>query len=230
MVVKDDECTTSGSETNNDGDPQLLCKTVRCGCWYARSRGGTSLAWWIPHKGKYQDRYWWTRRGKFDDKIEMYYEALKCSQENKTPETGWVRALPRLLASCRKMLYQRLKFRLWTGTTINFNLQKQALISLLEKKGKIGGLSKKWRPISLINVYIKIALKVIARRLELFLPNIIRSNQNDRFIKGKLTLDGVQTIEDVLEFAKFTDCSGISPKQTTTIYLQSNFDNSLSHK
>ena len=65
-----------------------------------------------------------------------------------------------------------------------------------------------WRPISLINVDVKIASKAIARRSELILPNLIHNNQNG-FIKGRSILHGVRTIEDVLEFAKSTDCSGI---------------------
>ena len=86
------------------------------------------------------------------------------------------------------------------------NSQKQAMITLLEKKDKDRRFIKNWRPISLINVDVKIASKAIARRLELILPNLIHPNQNG-FIKG--ILDGVRTIEDVLEFAKFTDCSGV---------------------
>ena len=39
------------------------------------------------------------------------------------------------------------------------NSQKQALITLLEKKGKDKRLIKNWRPISLINVDAKIACK-----------------------------------------------------------------------
>ena len=77
------------------------------------------------------------------------------------------------------------------------------MITLLEKKDKDKRFIKNWRPISLINVDVKIASKAIARRLELILPKLIHSNQNG-FIKGRSILDGIQTIEDILEFAKFT--------------------------
>ncbi|XP_015769096.1 PREDICTED: uncharacterized protein LOC107347651 [Acropora digitifera] len=88
------------------------------------------------------------------------------------------------------------------------NSQKQAMITLLEKKDKDRRFIKNWRPISLINVDVKIASKAIARRLELILPHIINPNQNG-FIKGRSILDGVRTIEDLLEWAKLTDSSGI---------------------
>ena len=94
------------------------------------------------------------------------------------------------------------KLRSRKGTTI------QLAKTLLEKKDKDRRFIKNWRPISLINVDVKIASKAIARRLELILPNLIHNNQN-AFIKGRSILDGVRTIEDVLEFAKSTDCSGI---------------------
>ena len=88
------------------------------------------------------------------------------------------------------------------------NSQKQAMITLLEKKDKDRRFIKNWRPISLINVDVKLAFKAIARRLEQILPDLIHPNQNG-FIKGRSIQDGVLTIEDILEFAKFTDHSGI---------------------
>ena len=85
--------------------------------------------------------------------------------------------------------------------------QKQAMITLLEKKDK-EGLLKNWRPISLINVDVKIASKAIARGLESILPDLIHPNLNG-FINGRSTLDAVRKIDDILEFAKVTECCGI---------------------
>ena len=78
--------------------------------------------------------------------------------------------------------------------------QKQAMITLLEKKDKDRRFIKNWRPISLINVDVKIASKAIARRLESILPELIHPNQNG-FIKGRSILDAAHTIDDILEFA-----------------------------
>ena len=60
----------------------------------------------------------------------------------------------------------------------------------------------------MINVDVKIASKAIARRLEQILPNLIHPNQNG-FVKGRSIVDGVRTIEDVLDFAQFTNCAGV---------------------
>jgi len=86
--------------------------------------------------------------------------------------------------------------------------QKQAVIILLEKKGKDKRLIKNWRPISLINVDTKIASKTLAKQLEPILPKLIHYNQN-AYVKGKLIFDAVRTIDDILEFTKCKKMSGI---------------------
>jgi len=89
--------------------------------------------------------------------------------------------------------------------------QKQAMITLttlLEKKDKDRRFIKNWRPISLMNVDVKIVSKAIARRLETILPELIHHNQNG-FIKGRSVFDAVRTIDDILELAQITNKSGI---------------------
>ena len=70
------------------------------------------------------------------------------------------------------------------------NSQKQAVIILLEKKGKDKRLIKNWRPISLINVDTKIVSKALAKRLEHILPDLIHYNQN-AYVKGRSIFDAV---------------------------------------
>jgi hypothetical protein len=59
----------------------------------------------------------------------------------------------------------------------------KGLITLIPKSGdhaKIGN----WRPITLLGSLYKFLAKTMARRLQVFFPNIIRSGQTD-FVKGK---------------------------------------------
>ena len=68
---------------------------------------------------------------------------------------------------------------------VRCHTQKQALITLIEKKGKDRSLIENWRPISLVNVDAKIMFKVIATRTKNVLPSIIHHNQTG-FIKAPL--------------------------------------------
>ena len=55
--------------------------------------------------------------------------------------------------------------------------QKQAVITLIQKKDRDNMLIKNWRPISLINVDIKMASKVLAFRLRKVIHKVIHCNQ-----------------------------------------------------
>ena len=81
------------------------------------------------------------------------------------------------------------------------NLQKQAVITLIEKKDKDRRWIKNWRQISLVNADVKIGSKAIAKRQETELPHIIHYDQN-AFVKGRTIFDAVCTISDGLEFSK----------------------------
>ena len=55
--------------------------------------------------------------------------------------------------------------------------QRQAVITLIEKKGKDKRSMKNWRPISLISVDTKIASKALAARMGNVLTSIVHCNQ-----------------------------------------------------
>ena len=88
------------------------------------------------------------------------------------------------------------------------NTQKQAIITLIEKKNKDRRLIKNWRSISVLNLDIKIGSKAITKRIEKVLPYIIHYDQN-AFVKGRTTFDAVQTISDVMDFMKARGYKGI---------------------
>ena len=81
------------------------------------------------------------------------------------------------------------------------NSQKRAIITLVEKKDKDRRDISNWRPISLINVDVKIGSKAIAKRLEAVLPNIIHHNQS-AYVKDRTICDAVRSIDDVLDYTK----------------------------
>ena len=76
----------------------------------------------------------------------------------------------------------------------------------LHKKAKNKRVLKDWRPISLINVDVKIGIKAIAKRMEKVLPQIIHHNQK-AYVKGRTVFDAVRQIDDVMSF---TNSKGIS--------------------
>ena len=71
--------------------------------------------------------------------------------------------------------------------------QRQAIITLIEKKGKDRVHLENWRPISLINVDAKIASKVISARVIKFLPEIIHCNQTG-YVKGRFIGEAARSI------------------------------------
>ena len=55
--------------------------------------------------------------------------------------------------------------------------QKQAVVTLIEKKARDKRLVKNWRPISLMNVDVKIPLKALSFRLKKVISNLINCDQ-----------------------------------------------------
>ena len=87
------------------------------------------------------------------------------------------------------------------------NSQKQAIITLIEKRDKDKRYLSNWRPISLINVDVKIGWKAIAKRLENVLPSIIHYNQC-AYVKGRTIFDAVRTVDDIMEFSERYNLEG----------------------
>ena len=86
--------------------------------------------------------------------------------------------------------------------------QRQAIITLVEKKDKDRTYLENWRPISLINVDAKIASKVIANRIVKVLPEIIHSEQTG-YVSGRYIGEAARSILDIMEFTKFRNIPGM---------------------
>ena len=86
--------------------------------------------------------------------------------------------------------------------------QRRGIITLLPKEdGSLLDLHN-WRPITLLNVDLKIAAKAIAKRLETVLPNLIHPDQTG-FVKGRYIGENIRLISDVLDFTKEQKIPGI---------------------
>ena len=98
--------------------------------------------------------------------------------------------------------------------------QKQAVITLIEKKGKDRNYLENWRPISLINVDAKIASKVIATRVIKVLPEIIHCNQTG-YVKGRFIGEAARSIMDVMDYTKNKTyqgyCFSLTSKKLLTV-------------
>ena len=86
--------------------------------------------------------------------------------------------------------------------------QKQAVITLVEKKGKDRTLLENWRPISLVNVDAKIMSKVIASRIKNVLPSIVHYNQTG-FVKDRYIGETIRSIFDIMEFTVTENIPGL---------------------
>ena len=88
------------------------------------------------------------------------------------------------------------------------NSQRQAIITLIEKKGKDKRYLKNWRPISLINVDTKIASKRLASRVKKVLSSLIHSDQT-AYVKDRYIGESIRLISDILEYTDSNEIKAI---------------------
>ena len=137
------------------------------------------------------------------------YNILSTFQNNKTPGNDgltieFYRSFWPVLG---EMLVKSLNYSYKHGELSSS--QKEAVIVLIEKKDRDRRQIKNWRPISLINVDVKIGTKaIIAKRLEKVLPEIIHHNQN-AYVKGRTIFDAVRTIDDIISLTASKDISSL---------------------
>ena len=147
------------------------------------------------------------------------FKSLRSFQSNKSPGNDGltVEFYNAFWESLGKLLVDSLNCSFDKGELSNS--QKQAIITLIEKKDKDKRKISNWRPISLINVDVKIGSKAIALRLQTVLPRIIHHNQH-AYVKGRTINDAIRTIDDILVY---TERYGINGKMLA-IDFQKAFD------
>ena len=77
--------------------------------------------------------------------------------------------------------------------------QRQAVITLIDKKGKDRAFLKNWRPISLLNFDYKLLSKTISFRVTEYLPKLIHHNQSG-FVKGRFIGDSIRVLQDIMSY------------------------------
>ena len=85
--------------------------------------------------------------------------------------------------------------------------QRQAVITLIEKKGKDKRFIKNWRPISLINVDTKVLSKSIATRIKKVTGTVV-SNDQTAYVPGRHIGESVRLISDLLGYTDTHDIPG----------------------
>ena len=79
--------------------------------------------------------------------------------------------------------------------------QRQAIIKLIEKKDRDKRFIQNWRPISLLNVDLKIISKALSEKLKKVLPDLI-SSQQTAYVKNRHIGESERLISDIIEIAK----------------------------
>ena len=84
-------------------------------------------------------------------------------------------------------------------------------------------LIQNWRPISLLNVDLKILSKALANRIKKYLPFLISSNQT-AYVEGRFISEGGRLFSDILQVTDFLNLRGL----VVTVDIQKAFD-SVNH-
>ena len=100
--------------------------------------------------------------------------------------------------------------------SLNFSLvngefsssQKQAVITLIKRKDQDKWILKNWRPISLINVDIKIASKALALRVRNVMHELVHSNQT-AYVKNCYISELIRIVDDISEYTECNQVPGI---------------------
>ena len=140
--------------------------------------------------------------------LEELESTLKLMKENKTPGNDGltVEFYRKFWPDIKQILmdsyaYSQMKGELSVS-------QKQAVLTLLEKRGKSRLHIKNWRPVSLLNVDYKILTKCLAERIKQVLPKIIHHTQCG-FVKGRNIAEVIRCIFDVLEDTDHRNIDGM---------------------
>jgi hypothetical protein len=127
-------------------------------------------------------------------------EVIEASQNNKSPGPNGFNF--EFFRGCWEVIkgdLMKVFHEFFTNTTMPRGMLSY-FITLIPKVTNPHSISE-FRPISLLGSLYKIVAKVLATRLGSVMGNLISKNQS-AFIKGRLLVDGVLTINEVVDLAK----------------------------
>lgn len=133
---------------------------------------------------------------------EEVYETINLYQAGKLQvrmgsARNSIRKRPRLYSSWAPHQNVHRVSRTWHSTP-TLNLANISLI--LKKKGKPSDCCSSYRPISLIRVDCKLLSKLLTRRLEVYLPILIKPDQTG-FIRHRFSHSNAQRLLNVIQYA-----------------------------
>ena len=85
--------------------------------------------------------------------------------------------------------------------------QRQAVITLIEKKGKDKCYIKNWRPISLLNVDAKILSKILVSCVKKVISSLITSDQT-AYVLGRVIVESIRLTSDLTEYSNIQNIPG----------------------
>ena len=141
--------------------------------------------------------------------VTKFWNALSVMQNNKTPGND---GLTKEFYVCffnelGKLLVETLDFPYEKGELSTS--QNQAVITLIQKKDKDSMFIKNWRPISLINVDVKVASKALTERMKKVVHSILFHCDQTAYVKGRYSGESVRLIDDLLTYADLGNLDGI---------------------
>ena len=135
--------------------------------------------------------------------------ALKDFSANKTPGTDG------LSVEFLKYFWPELKNSIVDSFNHAFHKgslsisQRCGIITLIPKKNKDKTILENLRPISLLNVDYKILTKVLAKRLEKVLPNLINADQTG-YVKVRYIGENIRLIQDLMFYTNKENLPGMA--------------------
>ena len=151
--------------------------------------------------------------------LEEIIRAISSMQSGKAPgpdgfPTEFFKKFSGILAPLLLNVYNESMEHGFLPTTLT-----QASISLLLKKGKDPTNCGSYRPISLLNVDVKILAKILALRLEAILPDIISEDQTG-FVKGRHSFSNIRSLLNIV----YSKQTSKNPEAVISIDAEKAFD------